>query len=76
MFNPTTIVIEAFIEELQSAYRRTYELLEFAGSDVIAFVVRMALEKISNSDALYYDLNHTIFVTDVGQEILRGRQLR
>ncbi len=76
MCNPTTIVIEAFIEELQSAYRRTYELLELAGSDVVAFVVRMALEKISNSAAPYHDFSHTIFVIEVGQEILRGRQLR
>jgi hypothetical protein len=36
----------------------------------------MALEIISNSDAPYHDTNHTIMVTLVGQEILRGKHLR
>ena len=76
MFNPTTVVIEAFIEELQSVYLRTYGSLEPAVADVIAFVARMALEKISNSDAPYHDLNHSILVTEVGQEILRGKHMR
>jgi hypothetical protein len=37
---------------------------------------RMALELIANSDALYHDIQHTLFVTLVGQEILRGRHLK
>ena len=36
----------------------------------------MALEIIANSDAPYHDLNHTIAVTLVGQEILKGKHLR
>jgi hypothetical protein len=36
----------------------------------------MALEIIANSDAPYHDLNHTICVTLVGQEILKGKHLR
>ena len=76
MFNPTTVVIEAFIKELQSGYIQTYGLSEPAFPDVIAFVGRMALEKISNSDASYHDVSHTVLVTEVGQEILRGKHLR
>ncbi|HHZ83919.1 MAG TPA: metal-dependent phosphohydrolase [Nitrospirales bacterium] len=76
MFSSTTVVIEAFIEELQSVYLRTYGLSEPAFPDVIGFVGRMALEKISSSDAPYHDVNHTILVTEVGQEILRGKHLR
>ena len=37
---------------------------------------RMALEVLGNSDALYHDVQHTMFVTLVGQEILRGRHLK
>jgi hypothetical protein len=36
----------------------------------------MALENIANSDALYHNIEHTIFVTLVGQEILRGKHIR
>jgi hypothetical protein len=36
----------------------------------------MALELIANSDAPYHDLGHTICVTLVGQEVLRGKHLR
>ena len=34
-----------------------------------------ALEIITNSDAPYHDVNHTIMVTMVGTEILRGKIL-
>ena len=36
----------------------------------------MALESIANSDALYHDVEHTIMVTLVGQEMLKGKHLR
>ena len=36
----------------------------------------MALENIANSDALYHNIEHTILVTLVGQEILRGKHIR
>ena len=36
---------------------------------------RNALEIIANSDAPYHDVNHTILVTLVGTEILRGKHL-
>ncbi len=75
MFNPTTIVIDAFVSKLQDSYHRTYGNLKPDYPSMIAYIGRMALEKIANSDAPYHDLNHTIMVTEVGQEILRGRHL-
>jgi hypothetical protein len=44
------------------------EILEWAGT--------MALEIISNSDAMYHNVEHTILVTLVGQEILRGKHIK
>ncbi len=35
-----------------------------------------ALEIISNSDALYHNVEHTILVALVGQEILRGKHIK
>jgi hypothetical protein len=75
MFNPTQIVIEAFVSELQVMYERTYGVLEPSYPGIIGFVGRLALENIANSDAAYHDMNHTVMVTLVGQEILRGRHI-
>ena len=75
MFNPTKVVIEAFVGELEVMYERTYGILEPGYPGIIDFVGRLALENIANSDAPYHDLNHTIMVTLVGQEILRGRHI-
>ncbi len=75
MFNPTQIVVEAFVAELRTMYERTYGTLEPSHPGIIGFVARLALENIATSDAAYHDVNHTIMVTLVGQEILRGRHI-
>jgi len=36
MFNPTKIVIQAFVEQLQGMYRQIYGVLEPAYPDIIA----------------------------------------
>ena len=41
----------------------------------ISTAVRLALERTSLSDALYHDVEHTVMVTLLGTEILRGREL-
>ena len=56
-------------------YERTYGRLEPNYPGVIGFVGRLALENIANTDAPYHDVNHTVLVTLVGQEILRGRHI-
>jgi hypothetical protein len=76
VFNSTELLIDAFVQRLQQAYQRTYGSLtpEYAG--IIGWAGRMALENIANSDALYHNVEHTIMVTLVGQEILKGKHLR
>ena len=76
MFNPTEIVIQAFVQHLQHMYGQIYGVLEPAYPDIIGFVARLSLENIADSDAAYHDMNHTIMVTLVGQEILRGKHTR
>src|SRR5215469_12327625 len=75
MFNATFIVIEAFIREIRTMYERTYGTMEPGYPGVISFVAQLALENIATSDAAYHDVDHTIMVTLVGQEILRGRHI-
>ncbi len=76
MFNPAEIVIDAFEAELRNAYFGIYTNLEPSYPGIISYVGRMALELIASSDAPYHDLNHTIGVTLLGQEILKGKHLR
>jgi hypothetical protein len=76
MFNATEILISAFVNQLQEGYRRTYGSLKADYAEIIAWAGTMALENIANSDALYHDIEHTILVTLVGQEILRGKHIR
>jgi hypothetical protein len=60
MLNPTQVVIEAFVRELQAMYERIYGVLDPAYPRVIAFIGRAAMENIANSDAPYHNAEHTI----------------
>src|SRR5215813_4009072 len=42
---------------------------------LVPATARLALECIGNSDALYHNVEHTLLVTLVGHEIMRGRAL-
>ena len=76
MFNPIEVMIDAFVTRLRSGYQRIYGGFNPNYPDIIAWAGNMALENIANSDALYHNVEHTIFVTLVGEEILRGKHLR
>jgi hypothetical protein len=43
--------------------------------ELVQSAARLALECIGNSDALYHNVEHTMLVTLVGYDILRGRTL-
>jgi hypothetical protein len=76
VFNAGEIVIEAFVRELGEAYTRNYGHLEPSYREILEWAGFMALERLSQSDALYHDVEHTVLVTGVGQQILRGRHIR
>ncbi|MGQ4648091.1 Npun_R2479 family HD domain-containing metalloprotein [Lyngbya aestuarii] len=76
MFNVTEILIDAFVQRLRDGYHRTYGGLKTDHEDIIAWAGSMAMENIANSDALYHNVEHSILVTLVGQEILRGKHIR
>ena len=73
MFNPTDHLIDAFVDQLVMAYRRTYSHLEPEYPGMLSGAGRMALEHIANSDALYHNVEHTVMVTLVGQDMLQGK---
>ena len=75
IFNPTSIIASEFGTYLSELY-----LDHFGGrnAEYAAFIggaARLVLERIGNSDALYHNAEHTMMVTLVGQQIIRGRLL-
>ena len=73
MFNPTAVVAAQFGDHLAATY-----LQYFSGrkAEYAAFLngsARMLLERLGNSDALYHNAEHTMMVTLVGQQIIRGQ---
>ena len=76
MFNPTEVLIDAFGDQLRAGYRRMYGGLKPDYEDIICWAGGLSLENIANSDALYHNVEHTILVSLVGQEILRGKHMK
>lgn len=74
MFNPSSVVIESFLDEIVEHYINVYGNNE-GDLHLLVSNTRNALEIIANSDAPYHDANHTMMVTAVGMEILRGKIL-
>ena len=75
MFDSTTLVIEAVTHRLVTGYGRVYGCRAPDHAPAIATAVRLALERIGMSDELYHDVGHTVTVTLLGVEILRGREI-
>ena len=76
LFNATELLINDFVQKLKDGYHRTYGGYKSNYEEIIGWAGSMALENIANSDALYHNIEHTILVTLVGQEILRGKHIR
>lgn len=75
MLNTTTLIVDALSAHLVSQYHRVFGKRDPDFRIEIDAAVRLALERIAQSDALYHDVEHTVMVTLVGTEILRGRDL-
>lgn len=76
MFLATNLLLDNLVQQLKAGYHRTYGGWKSEYAEIIAWGAGMALENISNSDALYHNVEHTVFVTLVGQEILRGKHIK
>jgi len=75
MFNPTSVLADTFGTYLSELYLRHFSRRNEEYASYIGGAARLILERIGNSDALYHNTEHTIMVTLVGQQILRGRLL-
>jgi hypothetical protein len=75
MLNNQKLIIDHFALDLEASYRQNYGTLKPELGTVIAWASRLALQNIGNSDMLYHNVEHTMLVTAVGQEILTGKHL-
>jgi len=73
MFNPNSVVASACAEDWSNLYLQHFSHRKTEYAAYIGGAARLVLERIGNSDALYHNTEHTIMVTAVGQQILRGR---
>jgi hypothetical protein len=69
-------LLSHFTEQMRVSYEETYGTLRPEYASLIEWASRLALENIGNSDMLYHNVDHTLMVSLVGQEILKGKHLR
>jgi len=76
MINWQELTIDMFVKQLRDSYHRTYGRYQQRFGRIVAWCGRLSLENISNSDALYHDIDHTIMVSLAGLSIIEGKHLR
>ena len=69
------LAAEALGSHLAERMRRRFGSTDGDLIERVQSAARLALDCIGNSDALYHNVEHTMLVTLVGYDILRGRQL-
>jgi hypothetical protein len=75
MITVPELAAEALGSFLASHMSRRFGSTHAALTELIPSVARLALECIGNSDALYHNVEHTMLVTLVGYDIVKGRAL-
>ncbi len=75
MFNPNNIVIEAFVAHTVAEFQTLFPSPDVRQRHALEQAAGIALNSLLNCDCAYHDLEHTILVTNVGQVILKGRQI-
>lgn len=76
MINWQELTIDMFVKQLRTSYQQTYGDINSDFGRIVAWCGRLALENISNSDALYHDIDHTIMVSLAGLSIIEGKHLK
>ena len=73
MFNPGFVVASAFGDYLAEQYKLYFSGRNLEYAAYIGGAARLVLERLGNTDALYHNAEHTMMVSLVGQQIMRGR---
>ena len=75
MITVPELAAESLGSFLSADMKRAFGSSHVRLTELIPTIARLALEFIGNSDALYHNVEHTMLVTLVGRDILRGRAL-
>jgi hypothetical protein len=75
MLNPTTVLADTLGQNLLDGYREVFGEREPFFANGLKEAAKLVIERIAGSDALYHDTHHTMMVTLVAQDILRGLRL-
>lgn len=75
MITVPELAAEALGSFLSSHLNSTFGSTQAGLTELVPSVARLALECIGNSDALYHNVEHTMLVTLVGYDIMKGRSL-
>ncbi len=75
MFTVPELAAKALGSYLAKHLKRRFGSTEVGLTEFIPSATRLALDCIGNSDALYHNVEHTMLVTLVGCDIMRGRAL-
>lgn len=75
MITTTELAAEALGTYLAEHMGRRFGSTDPALVDFVQSAARLAIDCIGNSDALYHNVEHTMLVTLVGYDILKGRRL-
>lgn len=75
MITVPELAAEALGSYLAEHLSRRFGSTEASLTELIPSAARLALDCIGNSDALYHNVEHTMLVTLVGYDIMKGRAL-
>ena len=75
MFTIPELTADALGSHLAEHMHRRFGSTDAGLIERVESAARLAIDCIGNSDALYHNVEHTMLVTLVGYDILRGRQL-
>jgi len=70
-----SLAIASFIRQLKKYYVQTYGETEPQYDEITCWAAHLALENLTNTNALYHDLEHTILVSSAALAILQGKHL-
>jgi len=75
MLDVVALVADTFSRTLIEEYRRAYSSSAGPYIEIIDNASRIAIERIGASNAAYHNFEHTMLVTQVGWDILKGKRL-
>src|SRR6202158_2875674 len=75
MITVPELAADALGSYLAEHMNRRFGSTDASLTELIPSAARLALDCIGNSDALYHNVEHTMLVTLVGYDIMKGRAL-